>query len=39
MRTEVLSGVSAGDNVVVKGAYHVKLASASNVIPAHTHNH
>lgn len=39
VRTEVLSGVSAGDNVVVKGAYHVKLASASNVIPAHTHNH
>lgn len=38
-RTEVLSGVSAGDNVVVKGAYHVKLASASNAIPAHTHNH
>lgn len=39
VRTEVLSGVSAGDNVVVKGAYHVKLASASNAIPAHTHNH
>lgn len=39
IRTEILSGVSAGDNVVVEGAYHVKLASASNVIPAHTHNH
>lgn len=38
-RTEVISGVSAGDNVVVKGACHVKLASASNVIPAHSHNH
>lgn len=39
VRTEVLTGVSAGDNVVLKGAYHVKLASASNAIPAHTHNH
>ena len=38
-RTEIISGLSAGDNVVVKGAYNVKLASASNAIPAHTHNH
>ena len=38
-RTEILSGIKAGDNVVVKGAYNVKLASASNAIPAHTHNH
>lgn len=38
-RTEILSGVRPGDNVVVKGAYNVKLASASNAIPAHTHNH
>lgn len=38
-RTEIISGIKAGDNVVVKGAYNVKLASASNAIPAHTHNH
>ena len=38
-RTEVLSGLSAGDNVVIKGAYNVKLASASNAIPAHSHSH
>ena len=38
-RTEILKGLAAGDNVVVKGAYNVKLASASNAIPAHTHNH
>ncbi len=38
-RTEILSGLEPGDNVVTEGAYNVKLASASNVIPAHTHNH
>lgn len=38
-RTEILSGLSAGDNVVIKGAYNVKLASASNAIPAHSHSH
>jgi len=25
--------------VVTKGAYQVKLASASNAIPAHSHEH
>lgn len=39
VRTEILSGVAEGDRVVVEGAIHVKLASASNAIPAHTHNH
>lgn len=39
VRVEILSGVHPGDNVVIKGAYSVRLASASNVIPAHTHNH
>lgn len=38
-RYEVLSGLKAGDRVVTKGAIQVKLASASNVIPAHNHNH
>ena len=35
----VLSGLSTGDKVVIKGAYQVKLASASNAIPAHSHEH
>lgn len=38
-RTEILSGLKAGDEVVTEGAYNVRLASASNIIPAHTHNH
>lgn len=36
---EILSGIKDGDTVVTRGAIHVKLASASNAIPAHTHNH
>ena len=36
---EILSGLNAGDKVVVRGAYHVKLASASNALPAHSHTH
>lgn len=38
-RVEVLSGVKDGDMVVTRGAIHVKLAAASNAIPAHSHNH
>ena len=38
-RVEILSGLKSGDVVVTKGAIHVKLASASNAIPGHTHNH
>lgn len=38
-RTEVLSGLKEGEEVVVKGAVQIKLASASNAIPGHTHNH
>ncbi len=38
-RVEVLKGLSEGDKVVVKGAYNVKLATASSAIPGHTHNH
>lgn len=37
--TEIRSGLSEGDMVVVRGAINVKLAGASNAIPAHTHNH
>ena len=38
-RVEILSGLTKGDKVVTKGAIQVKLASAANAIPAHTHNH
>lgn len=38
-RVQILSGVQAGDRIVTQGAYQVKLASASNAIPAHTHEH
>lgn len=38
-RIEILSGLNGGEKVVTKGAIHVKLASASNAIPGHTHNH
>lgn len=38
-RVEILSGLKGGEEVVTQGAMHIKLASASNAIPAHTHNH
>lgn len=36
---EVVSGLRAGDRVVTKGAYAVRLASVSTAIPAHGHAH
>lgn len=36
---QILSGLHVGDEVVTEGAHQVKLASASNAIPAHTHHH
>jgi multidrug efflux pump subunit AcrA (membrane-fusion protein) len=36
---QVLEGLSEGDRVVSRGAYEIKLASASGVIPAHGHQH
>jgi len=36
---QVLSGLREGERVVTKGAYAVRLASASAVIPAHGHEH
>lgn len=36
---QILSGINPGDRVVTQGAYQVKLASATNAIPAHTHEH
>ena len=38
-RVEILSGLKEGEKLVTQGAIHVKLASASNAIPTHTHNH
>jgi multidrug efflux pump subunit AcrA (membrane-fusion protein) len=38
-RVEVLSGLTPGDQLVVRGARQVKLASATGAIPGHTHNH
>ena len=38
-RVEILEGLYEGDEVVTKGAYNVRFASASAAIPGHTHNH
>ena len=38
-RVQILSGVKAGDKVVTQGAHQVKLAGATNAIPAHSHEH
>lgn len=37
--TEITSGLLGGERVVTQGAINVKLAAASNAIPAHTHSH
>ena len=39
MDVQVLSGLKEGERVVTKGAYQIKLASASGAIPAHGHEH
>lgn len=36
---QIMSGVAAGERVVTKGAYMIKLASQSGVVPAHGHEH
>ena len=38
-RVEITAGLTDGERVVTRGAIHVRLASASNAIPAHSHNH
>lgn len=38
-RVEIRSGLHEGDQVVTEGAYQVKLAGATNAIPAHSHEH
>ena len=39
VEVQILSGLKGGEAVVTKGAHQVKLASASNAIPAHSHSH
>jgi RND family efflux transporter MFP subunit len=38
-RMMVVSGLNAGDRIVTKGVYQVKLASASTAPEGHTHGH
>jgi len=39
-RIEILKGLTAGEQVVTKGVYQVKLAALSGIIPeGHSHNH
>lgn len=38
-KVQILSGINEGDVIVTHGAQQLKLASASNSIPAHTHEH
>jgi len=38
-QVEVLSGLRAGEHVVTRGAWSVKLAASSGSIPAHGHAH
>jgi len=35
----VLSGFGANSEIATKGAYHIKLASMSSSLPAHSHSH
>ncbi|TNE59509.1 MAG: efflux RND transporter periplasmic adaptor subunit [Bacteroidetes bacterium] len=36
---QVLSGLKEGERVVIKGAYNIKLSTASGTLPAHGHEH
>jgi len=39
INVQLLSGVAEGERVVTKGAYQIKLSSASGALPAHGHEH
>jgi membrane fusion protein, heavy metal efflux system len=39
IRVQLLSGVKPGERVVTKGAYQIKLSSASGEVPGHGHEH
>lgn len=38
-RVQLLGGVSEGERIVTKGAYQIKLSSATGELPAHGHEH
>jgi multidrug efflux pump subunit AcrA (membrane-fusion protein) len=38
-KVQVLSGVNAGERVVTKGGYQIKLSQASGTLPTHGHEH
>lgn len=38
-RTEILDGLQEGEEVVINGAYSLRAASATSIIPGHSHNH
>ncbi|HUQ06470.1 MAG TPA: efflux RND transporter periplasmic adaptor subunit [Kofleriaceae bacterium] len=37
--TEITSGLAAGEHVVTRGAYAIKLAAAGGAVPSHGHAH
>lgn len=39
LNVQVFSGIAAGERVVTKGAYQIKLSTASGTMPAHGHEH
>ena len=39
LHMQLLSGVKPGERVVTKGAYQIKLSSASGEVPSHGHEH
>jgi len=39
MNVQVLSGVEEGERVVTRGAYQIKLSTASGTLPVHGHEH
>ncbi len=39
LNVQVISGLSEGERIVTKGAYQIKLASASGSMPEHGHEH
>lgn len=39
LQVQLLSGIKPGERVVTKGAYQIKLSSASGEVPSHGHEH
>jgi cobalt-zinc-cadmium efflux system membrane fusion protein len=39
LNVQVLKGIEEGERVVTKGAYQIKLSTASGALPAHGHEH